>query len=173
MKYFVVYAEDKYDTRSLVLNTTEPYQIEFEHLSYKKTKPVIIEDCNELAHYLWHPEYKKYRRLLSASRVWSSQAYQALLPIVNNSIEHVTSLFFEELTFYLALPRAYIPKTTTEDGYLYIPTFQEVHEQLPPKCNFFTLEADSRTFVTEEFINCVEENKLKGFGFRMVGEVKI
>ena len=171
MKYFIVYAEDKDDTDGLVLNTTEPYQIDFKHLSYKKTRPVIIEDCNKLRNYSWHPKYIHYRQQLSAStlEIWSSKAYQALLPIVENSVEHVTPLFFEELTFYLVLPCTYIPKTTTEDGYLYIPTFQEVYENLPRNCNFFTLEADSRIFVTEKFINCVEENKLKGFGFRMVG----
>lgn len=172
MKFYDVGPENKHDTRGFILNTKEPFQVEFKHSSYKKTKPIILDDCNLLTGQHRLPSNVYGNRFLHGGclSAWSSGAYRALLPVIENSVEHTIPLAFDNLTFYFVLPYEYIPATKREDGYLYIPTFQEVYEKIPPNCNFFTIGADPRIMVTEKFIHCVEENKLKGFGFRLIGE---
>jgi len=166
MKYYNLTHSYKYDTRGVALNSEAPYQIDFEHLSYKKTRPVTIEDCNSivLTHNL--PKVFEERRIHPATAVvWSKAAYNALKPFIECSIEYEIQLFFEDLTFYFVLPFQY----AIQEGA--IPYASSIRKAVPPEVNFFSIESSGGIFVTEAFKSCVETHKFKGFNFNLVKEV--
>lgn len=166
MNYYELTHSYKHDKRGVVLNTKVPYQIDFKHLSYKKSSPVIIEDCNEIVgiHKL-PPIFEKRQIHPAATSIWSQAAYNVLKPLIKNSIEYEVQLFFEGLTFYFVLPFQYV----IQEGA--IPDAKLIRKVLPSEVNFFSIESSGGIFVTEAFKSCVETHKFKGFNFSLVKEV--
>lgn len=172
MKYYQVHPEDNHDTTGFVLNTKEPFQIDFHHFSREKKRVVVIEDCTFLRGERNLPKsiLENRRFGYTSTMVWSSGAYTLLQPLLEPSIKHAVSLFFDDMVFYFVIPHQYIPESVDEDGYLLMPSEQEVRDIVPPNIHFFSVEAYSPSlFATEDFKKLVEKNKLKGFYFQDAG----
>lgn len=166
MNYYKLTHSHKHDKRGVVLNTKVPYQIDFKHLSYKKSSPVIIEDCNEIVgiHKL-PPIFEKRQIHPAATSIWSQAAYNVLRPLIKNSIEYEIQLFFEGITFYFVLPFQYV----IQEGA--IPDAKLIRKVLPPEINFFSVKSKGSIFVSEVFKHLIESHKFKGFNFYLLEEV--
>lgn len=166
MRYYSLYASEINDIKAEVLNDQPPFQIDFDYVESRRSRPVDIYDCTApkggRALKNFGSEVRPTRSS-SGSFVLSSGAYHLLLPYLNACTDW-QEVFFNRLRFYSVGVYSFLAQQKNNRGYWAYTEFslKDFHLTRPPDIHCFGV--NSKIFVTEVFKQCVEENGLTGFG---------